>query len=82
MKTLLKVETEDDKNYNISCDEGVTVTEVIYAAAIAGRALLKANFFDSPIAIEAMFHKYLTSDEFNEVEEEEDVSDTGTTEQV
>lgn len=82
MKTLLKVETEDDKNYNVSCDEGVTVTEVIYAAAITGRALLKANFFDSPIAIEAMFHKYLTSDEYNEVEEEEDVSDTGTTEQV
>ena len=82
MKTLLKVETEDDKNYNVSCGEGVTGTEVIYVAAIAGRALLKANFFDSPIAIEAMFHKYLTSDEYNEVEEEEDVSDTGTTEQV
>ncbi len=80
MKTLLKVETEDDKNYNVSCDEGVTVTEVIYAAAIAGRALLKDNFFDSPIAIEALFHKYLTSDEYSEITEDEDVSDTGTAE--
>lgn len=72
MKTLLKVETDDDKNYNVSCDEGVTVTEVIYAAAIAGRALLKSNFFDSPIAIEALFHKYLTSDEYSEVTEDDD----------
>lgn len=80
MKTLLKVETEDDKNYNVTCDEGVTVTEVIYAAAIAGRALLKGNFFDSPIAIEALFHKYLTSDEYSEITEDEDVSDTGTAE--
>ena len=72
MKTLLKVETDDDKNYNVSCDEGVTVTEVIYAAAIAGRALLKSNFFDNPIAIEALFHKYLTSDEYSEVTEDND----------
>lgn len=72
MKTLLKVETNDDKTYNVSCDEGVTVTEVIYAAAIAGRALLKSNFFDSPIAIEALFHKYLTSDEYSEMTEDDD----------
>lgn len=70
MKTLLKVETIDDKTYNVSCDEGVTVTEVIYAMAMAARCLLRDEYFDSPIAIEAMFHKYLTSDEFNEVKEE------------
>lgn len=78
MKTLLKVETDDDKTYSISCDEGVTVTEVIYGMAMAARCLLREEYFDSPIAIEAMFHKYLTSDEFNEVEEEnEDATEEG-----
>ena len=72
MKTILKVETDDDKNYSISCHEGVTVIDVIYGMAITARCLLKEKYFDNPIAIEAMFHKYLTSEEFNEVEEEHD----------
>lgn len=76
MKTLLKVETEDDKNYSIVCDEGVTVTEVVYGMAMVARCLLKEGYYDNPIAIEALFHKYLTSEEYNELkEDDEDVTE-------
>lgn len=80
MKTILHVETEDDKTYQVSCDEGTSVTEVVFAMAIAARALQRDGYYDSPIAIEALFHKYLTGDEFSELTEEEDVSDATTIE--
>lgn len=72
MKTILKVDQVDDKNYEVTADTGVSVAEVIFAMAVTGRALLKDGYFDSPIAIEAMFHKYLTDEEYNEMEETDD----------
>lgn len=81
MRTILHVETEDDKTYNVSCDEGTTVTEMVFAMAVAARTLQRDGYYDSPIAIEALFHKYLTGDEFSEqTEEETNVSDTTATE--
>lgn len=81
MRTILHVETDDTVTYNVSCDEGTTVTEIVFAMAVAARALQRDGFFDSPIAIEALFHKYLTGDEYNETTEEQTEVQTDGTEE-
>lgn len=60
--------SEDGNGYCVSIGEGTSVPEVVFCLAVVGRCLVRDGYYDNPIEVEALFHRYLTGDEFKEVD--------------
>lgn len=69
-REILNVKS-DEELYSISCDEGVSVAEVMFAMAVAIKIMVRDGIIESPIAAEALLHKYLTDPQYDELHAEE-----------
>lgn len=61
--------SEDGKQYDIKCDEGVSVNEMMFGVAAAIRCMVRDNVIKTHEVATDMINRYLTDEQFAEVKD-------------
>lgn len=64
---ILEVLEGEDNSYSVHARQDTSVAEIIFCLSVVGRCLIKDGYIDNPVVLEALFHKYLTDEEYGEV---------------
>lgn len=70
-REILRVCEVEDGQYQVSADNGTNVAEIMFGMAVTIKLLVRDGLVTSPIAAEALLHKYLTDPQYDEVSQEQ-----------
>lgn len=70
-REILRVCEIEDGQYQVSADNGTNVAEIMFGMAVTIKLLVRDGLVTSPIAAEALLHKYLTDPQYDEVGQEQ-----------
>ena len=75
VKTLLKVTFDDTTDkYNVSCDQGTSYAEAIFAMATTIKSFVKSKVIEKTEDATILLVKYLTDPQYAEVKDNEPTS--------